>query len=154
MLQDPHHHNLQDLVAELGVRDRVQFLGWIPFEKVPAFLKAADLFGYASITETQGIVTLEALAAGLPVVAVDASGTHDIVQNGEQGLLVDNDPSALANAICQLIGNETLFARFQTAAKKRAKAFEMKALTRKLLEVYKQAIQDKKANQFVQVNVS
>jgi 1,2-diacylglycerol 3-alpha-glucosyltransferase len=41
-----------------------------PFEQIPAYLKAADLFAFASVTETQGLVTMEAMAAGLPVVAV------------------------------------------------------------------------------------
>lgn len=147
----PHHRELQAFVAELGLADRIQFLGWTPFEEVPALLKAADLFGYASTTETQGIVTMEALAAGLPVVAVDASGTRDIVQHGEQGLLVENDPAALAKAICQILGDEQLYARLQAATQKRAKAFEMKTLAAKLVTVYEQAIVDKEEGQFVQV---
>jgi glycosyltransferase involved in cell wall biosynthesis len=148
----PYHDDLVDFVAELDVGDRIEFLGMVPFQKVPAYLQAADFFGYASTTETQGLVTMEALAAGLPVVAVDASGTRDIVQNGKQGLLVENDPAALARAICRLLEDEMLYARLREATQERAKAFAMKTLAGRMLAVYEQAIQDKREGRFVQVN--
>jgi glycosyltransferase involved in cell wall biosynthesis len=121
----------------------------VPFDEVPAFLKAADLFGFASITETQGLVTMEALAAGLPVVAVDAPGTRDIIQNQEQGYLVENDPQALAGAIGRLLGNRDLYNRMRASTKERLKDFDMSTLAGKLTDVYQQAIQDKKAGQYV-----
>ncbi len=80
--------SLETLATKLGIRERVEFTGSVPFNEVPAYLKAADLFCFASVTETQGLVTLEALAAGLPVVAVDANGTRDVVAN-EPGRLAD-----------------------------------------------------------------
>jgi glycosyltransferase involved in cell wall biosynthesis len=150
----PYHRELQNFVTELGLADRIQFLGMVPFQKIPSYLRAGDFFGYASLTETQGIVTMEALAAGLPVVAVDASGTRDTVQNGKQGLLVDNDPVALANAIRRLLDDDQLYARLCAATQERAKTFEMKTLAGKLVEVYEQAIEDKKANRYVQVSDS
>src|SRR3990172_1520328 len=69
----------EKLAKELGVAERVEFVGKMPFEEIPNYLKAADLFAFASDSQTQGLVTLEAMAAGLPVVAVDAIGTSDVV---------------------------------------------------------------------------
>jgi glycosyltransferase involved in cell wall biosynthesis len=124
----------------------------VPFEEVPAYLKAADFFGFASTTETQGLVTMEALAANLPVIAVEASGTRDIVQHEKQGLLVDEDHQAFASAIDRLLSDEALYQRFQNATRSRSQQFEMKALASNLTDVYRQAIQAKTRGQLVQVD--
>jgi glycosyltransferase involved in cell wall biosynthesis len=123
----------------------------VPFEEIPAYLKAADLFAFASVTETQGLATLEAMAAGLPVVAVAGPGTTDIVEEGEQGFLVQNDPQDLAKKMVELICNPELMGAFKTAALKRARAYDNKRLARRLLKAYEQAIQDKKDGQSVTV---
>jgi 1,2-diacylglycerol 3-alpha-glucosyltransferase len=96
---------LEGLARELGIRRRVTFTGALPFSEIPAYMKAADLFGFASVTETQGLATLEAMAARLPVVAVDASGTRDILKHGKQGYLVENTAEALGAAIKKLLSN-------------------------------------------------
>lgn len=142
---------LEDLTKELGIRKRVKFLGALAFSEIPAYMKAANLFGFASITETQGLATLEAMAAGLPVVAVDASGTRDILKNGQQGYLVENNAEALAAGIKKLLSNPERMQKFAEAALKKAQSFNIELLTKKLLTVYKQAIRDKKKNRFVKV---
>jgi glycosyltransferase involved in cell wall biosynthesis len=144
--------SLEDLAKELGIKRRVTFTGKIPFAEIPSYIKAADLFGFASITETQGLVTLEAMAAGLPVVAVDASGTRDILKHRQQGYLVENDPEALAAGIKKLIENPDRMKRFSEAAYKKAEKFSIEKLTNKLEGVYEQAIRDKEKNRFVVVN--
>lgn len=147
----PQASALRQLAGELGITERVLFPGRVPFEKIPKHLKAADLFAFASVTETQGLVTLEALAAGLPVAAVAGPGTQDIIDDGVQGLLVKNDPHELANGIVKLIGNPDLMARFKSAALQKAQEYDHKQLARQMLKVYKQAIQDKKEGQSVSV---
>jgi glycosyltransferase involved in cell wall biosynthesis len=147
----PEKRALQEQAAELGIAERVTFTGELPFEQVPTYLKAADLFAFASVTETQGLVTMEAMAAGLPVVAVDASGTRDIVQNGKQGFLVPNDSDALADAINRLLDSPDLRKKFQRNALKRAKVFDMKNCARQMVKVYEQAIADKAAERYVTI---
>jgi len=147
----PQADALRQLVGELGVADRVMFTGKVPFTDVPNYLKAADIFAFASITETQGIVTLEAMAAGLPSVAVDASGTRDILENGKQGFLVQNDANDLANGIIKLVENSSLMNNFKSAALRTSRAYDNKRLARKMLKAYEQAIQDKKDEQYVTV---
>ena len=144
--------NLEKLTRELGIRKRVTFIGSLPFSEVPSYMKAADLFGFASITETQGLATLEAMAAGLPGVAVNASGTRDILKHGHQGYLVKNEAEALAAGIKRLLENPERMRKFAAAAYKKAQSFNIELLTNKLLGVYKQAIRDnKKKDRFVRV---
>ena len=147
----PQAQALNQLAGELGITERVLFAGRVSFEQVPAYLKAADLFAFASVTETQGLATLEAMAAGLPVVAVAASGTQDIVEDGVQGFLVQNNPEDLANAMIKVIENPELMSTFKEDALRKSRSYDNKRLARKMLKVYERAIQDKKEGQTVTV---
>ena len=146
--------NLEELAARLGVGQQVQLLGFVPYDQVPGYLKAADIFSFSSVIETQGLVTMEALASGLPVVAVYASGTRDIVSHGQQGLLVEEDPQALARGICRLRQDQGLFRKMSEAALERAQDFELKTLARKLVGVYECAMEDKKGGNPVRFSKS
>jgi len=147
----PQRKELEEFVSELGMTDRVMFTGQLPFSEVAVHLKAADLFGFASVTETQGLVTMEAMAAGLPVVAVDASGTRDIVKDGKQGFLVRNDADELAKSMVRMLESPERMRKFKTNALNKAKKFDVNSCTKQLLDVYKQAIQDKAEEQFVNI---
>jgi 1,2-diacylglycerol 3-alpha-glucosyltransferase len=140
---------LEALASELGITDWITFTGALPFDEIPRYLKAADIFAFASVTETQGLVTIEAMAAGLPIVAVDGPGTRDIVEHGKQGFLVDNDPEALAKGLHKLLSDQQKVRRFSNNALKKAKTFDVNQLGKQMLSVYEQAIEDKKANQYV-----
>ena len=145
--------SLEELAAELGISERVTFTGAVPFQEIPRYLKAADVFAFASVTETQGLVTIEAMAAGLPVVAVNGPGTRDIVEPGKQGFLVENDPDALAKGINKLLSDRQRIKRMSNSALKKARTFDVNQLGKQLLGVYEKAIQDKKENQYVTLNV-
>lgn len=145
----PEKDQLQDLADQLGIADKVTFAGQIPFSEVPRYLKAADLFGFASTTETQGLVTMEAMAAGLPIVAVDGSGTRDILEDGRQGYLVPDDAEALASATSKLLGNAEALEQFGLNALEKAKTFDVNYLAKRLLDVYEEAIQARIDNQYV-----
>lgn len=134
---------------KLGISDRVTFIGSLPYEEIPAYLKAADLFGFASTAETQGLVTMEAVAAGLPVVAVDAVGTRDNVIHNYTGILTKNDSYSLGNAIITLLSRPDTLAEFRKNAAMQAKEFDITFQAQKLLAVYRQAIEDFKAGQTV-----
>jgi len=145
----PARQTLESLSSELGVDDQVTFTGAVPFEEIPRYLKAADLFAFASVTETQGLVTIEAMAAGLPVVAVDGPGTRDIIEHGKQGFLTENDPDALAKGMEKLLSDSQRRKRFSNNALKKARMFDVNLLGEQLVGVYEQAIQDKKENRSV-----
>jgi 1,2-diacylglycerol 3-alpha-glucosyltransferase len=145
----PSRDELKAFASELGIAPRVEMPGQIPFDDIPCYLKAADLFGFASTTETQGLVTIEALAAGLPIIAVDATGTRDVIRHGQDGLLTENDPAALAQALGRILENKTLFQFFKNATQQRARDFDLMAQANRLLAVYQQAIEDKQAHRTV-----
>lgn len=148
----PDKKDLEKLAEKLGIASRVEFIGKTPFEDIPTYLKAADLFVFASVTETQGIVTMEAIASGLPVVAVNATGTRDELDHGVQGLLTENDPDALAGAIEKALTEKGLLERFREATQDKAKSFDIFNQAKRLVSAYEQAIQDKKAGRTVKIN--
>ncbi|MBP7711894.1 MAG: glycosyltransferase family 4 protein [Gammaproteobacteria bacterium] len=97
---------------ELGLAERVAFTGWQQPESVRAHLAAADVFvgpsrrSPSGWTEAQGIVFLEALAAGTPVVASRAGGIGDVIQDGETGLLVDEgEPEQIVASVQRLVAH-------------------------------------------------
>jgi glycosyltransferase involved in cell wall biosynthesis len=92
------------------------------------------------------------MAAGLPAVAVDGSGTRDIVEHGKEGFLVENDSNALAEGIHKLLSNPRQLKHFSHNALRKAKTFDVNQLSKQLLSVYEQAIQDKKENLYVTLN--
>lgn len=143
--------NLKKLARELGIANRVDFVGAVPYEEVPSYLKAADLFSFASLTETQGLVTMEAMAAGLPVVAVSATGTSDAVTSGEDGLLTENDSAALAQALSNVIDNQKLKEKLVKGATERVTWFDINYQAQRMLEVYDQAAVAKKERRHITV---
>jgi glycosyltransferase involved in cell wall biosynthesis len=145
----PAKQALEPLASELGITEHVTFTGALPFDEIPCYLKAANAFVFASVTETQGLVTMEAMAAGLPIVAVNGSGTRDIVDQGRQGFLVENDAAALAEGIKKLLSDPQQMKRFSENALRKAETFDINRLGKQLVNVYEQAIQDKRENRYV-----
>jgi 1,2-diacylglycerol 3-alpha-glucosyltransferase len=82
---------LQRLCVKLGLVGQVIFTDMVPYSQMKRFYNFGDLFITASTTEVHPLVLLEAMAAGLPIIAVDAIGTSDIVQPGHTGYIVRND---------------------------------------------------------------
>jgi glycosyltransferase involved in cell wall biosynthesis len=147
----PERGVLEGYSRSLGIGANVEFLGKVSFSEVPYYLKAADCFGFASVTETQGLVTLEAIAAGLPVAAVDATGTSDIVRDGREGLMVENDSAALGGAIKSMFDQPDRLRKFGMTARERANSFDIRLQAERLVTVYHQAIEDHKHERFCQV---
>jgi glycosyltransferase involved in cell wall biosynthesis len=113
----PEHARYCRLVRDLGLQEAVQFLGEIPDDdQVARLYWQADVFCLPSIQEGFGIVFLEAMAAGLPVVATTAAAIPEVVPHGRAGLLVPpRDPRALARALLDLLqdaGRREDFGRF------------------------------------------
>lgn len=107
--------------ADLGIGDDVHFLGNIPHEEISSYYRACDLFLFASKSETQGIVLLEGMAAGLPVVAVEASGVCDAVQNGYNGWMTPEDETAYRDRLRMVLSEPALLTRMSAAAGETAK---------------------------------
>lgn len=100
---------LEVMAQEMGIRDRITFTGFVPDKDLPNLYRVADLFVIAGIAELQSIVTMEALASGLPAVAVNAMALPELVHDGENGyLFADGDSQMLAGQAVKILSDSKL----------------------------------------------
>lgn len=133
----PQEKALRRLAANLGVGDRVIFTGLLTREEVAACYRDADIFVFASISETQGLVVPEAKSAGLPVVAVRANGVSEMVEDGVDGFLTGLCRDEFMDKIKLLLRDGTL--RRQMAQKSLANsgALASTGYASNILDVYR-----------------
>ncbi|MBW4080604.1 glycosyltransferase [Paenibacillus sp. S150] len=111
---------LEREAVKLGLQDNLEFIGSIPHNEIRNFYQACSIFLFASQSETQGIVLLEAMAAGLPVLAVKGSGVSDIVENGEHGFVTENDVLLWVSHLEKLLGDSNIRKKMSDEARKEA----------------------------------
>jgi glycosyltransferase involved in cell wall biosynthesis len=133
----PLRSNLESLALGLGVSDKTRFTGSVPPSRMPDLYAGADMFLFASLTDTQGLVVVEAKAAGLPAVAVGALGVKNMVIHGDDGFLCGNDPAELAERTRELLSNPDKLRSMKAAAKRNASLFSKEASAGKLLDCYR-----------------
>jgi 1,2-diacylglycerol 3-alpha-glucosyltransferase len=126
-----------------GVGARLHVLGTLQHKDLVDAYHACDLFVYSSLSETQGIVLVEAMAAGLPIVALDAPGVREVVQDGITGrLLTDQTKQAFVEAVAEFAEmSENKRSDFSRHAIGAVKQFTEEATAAKLLNVYQVALQ-------------
>lgn len=136
--QGPLEHELKQLVRDLGLslEKDVIFTGALPFDTLINVYYSADLFVFASLTETQGLVLIEAMAAGLPVVAVRANGVIDMVDDGVNGYLTPCDEKEFINAIKKVLVDDETYAVFRANAYKKADMLSSVNMAQKLEKIY------------------
>lgn len=104
--EGPAEESLHALSEQLGLQDHVRFIGYLDRNtELNACYSAADVFVFASRTETQGLVLLEAMAQGTPVVALAELGTKSILVEGQGALIVQEDETAFAASVNSLLSN-------------------------------------------------
>jgi glycosyltransferase involved in cell wall biosynthesis len=132
----PDRARLEDEIGSLGLAGRVRLAG--ERHDVPALLAEADIFALASLSEGMPVSVLEAMAAGLPVVASRVGGVPEQVVDGVTGVLVEpGDPDDLAGALGRLVGDARLRRRLGGAGRARAEqAFDLDPFRRAHLELY------------------
>jgi glycosyltransferase involved in cell wall biosynthesis len=131
----PELPRLRARARELGLGERVTFLGELPDDgAVRREYLAADVFCLPSLQEGFGIAYLEAMAAGLPVVATRTTAVPEVVPDGEVGLLVPpRDPDALAAALARLLDDEPLRRRLGEAGRRRVGRYDWKTVAGEFL---------------------
>ena len=138
----PERAMLHDLVDRLGVGDRVSFLGFQPHDAVPALMGTADVLVLPSVYEELGSVLVEAMHAGLPIVASDTGGIADAV--GDAAILVPpRDPAALAAALDALLADSERREQLSALARRRSTGFHWDQLAERVLGVYEAALSGK-----------
>ncbi len=136
----PLKEALQDKAKELGIEQSTYFLGSIPPDAMPGVYASGSVFLFTSLTDTQGLVLAEAKAVGLPAVAVGALGVRDMVKDGIDGFLCENDPAQLAERTEALLSDRSLLSAMSHNARREAQAFSKETCAVKLLECYRSVI--------------
>ncbi|RLG38632.1 MAG: hypothetical protein DRN91_02090 [Candidatus Alkanophagales archaeon] len=117
----------------------ISFYERLPYEKLIELMKSAWMFVLPSIREGQGIVLLEAMAAGTPPVAVAAegSGVVDVIRDGYNGLLASETPESLEHAIRRLLADEELHSRLRAGGLRFVKAYDWDVVASMVERIYK-----------------
>jgi glycosyltransferase involved in cell wall biosynthesis len=135
----PERATVEAAVARHGLGARVHVTGFRPHREVPAFLAHADVFAMPSVYEELGSALVEAMHAGLPIVASDTGGIPDAV--GPAAVLVPpGDPGALAGALDRLLADAEERARLSALARERAARFDWERLADEVLGAYGTAL--------------
>lgn len=120
----PEKSKLKELASNLGINDRVKFLGFIPEDQISDYFSITDIFISSSIFETFGIVLVQAMASGLPVIATRNSAIPEIVEHGVTGLLSPPyDEELFAKNIATLLTDHDLKNNMGITARQKALKF-------------------------------
>lgn len=131
---------LEEKAAALGMHDQIVFTGNLTPREVVLCYLAADLFVFASTSETQGMVLLEAMAGGCPVVAVRASGIYDVIKDGYNGFKVAESTDNWADAVINLLSDSKKLSVLSENSKLFAENYSMEKITEKVLRLYRRVI--------------
>lgn len=140
----PLRADLESEAAARGIEKAVRFAGFLDQPRLIDLYKSVDLFLFASKTETQGLVLVEAMAGGTPAVAVDALGVRDVVESGVNGFLVPEDADALACKALEVIRSPELIEDLARGARRTAEETSVQASTRRILEIYEEAAESER----------
>jgi len=130
------------LASQLGISDAIQFVGPVPNNRLAPYYTSATIYISPSIgREAMGIVLIEAMACGVPVIASDIVGYNEVIENGVNGILCSpGDVKSLNEAIIHLLSSPALRKSLSTRAIMRAREFDWQVVTQKVVDVYKTVI--------------
>ena len=132
---------LREEARRLGLENQVRFLGYLDRQtELQDCYAAADVFVFASRTETQGLVLLEAMAMGLPVVALAEMGTKDILDPGRGCVVPGADPQDFAGALTSLLADPARRQRLGDEAREYAASWSDRAMAGRLAHLYQQLV--------------
>ena len=132
----PERKNLEGLVEELGLVDKIRFLGFVPDDELPQAYTAADAAVSASGFETQGLSILEAMASGLPVACYNKRAFADLIHDGENGFLFE-DEEGCARALRKCLdASEELRAE----SVRTAKSYDLRTSAERTIALYEEVI--------------
>ena len=142
--EGPATDDLKKRVKTLGLYDSVQFIGYLDRQQeLPDCYAAADVFVFASVTETQGLVLLEAMAAGLPVIALSEMGTRDILETQRGAITPRAEPAAFGIALADFLNRPSAWSHLRHEAPEYAKERSDVAMAGRLAGLYLQLAGEK-----------
>lgn len=149
----PQSNYLRSLATSLGLQN-VRFAGTVSDSVLPSLYSSSTVFATASDTENLPVTVLEAMASGMPVMAVAAGGTPELVIDGKSGFLAKpNDPEDFAQKLKMMLGDEELLRRFGHSSRNLAENYSVQSVCRRLESVYRKATitwrREAPANRFI-----
>ncbi len=123
-----------------GISDHITFAGYVARQELKYYYALADVFTFPSKTETQGLVTIESMTCGTPVVAVGEMGTKSVMKGDNGGFMVADDAAQFAEKVILLMRDENLYGSKAKEALAYSKNFTIQSCAEKLLRVYDETL--------------
>lgn len=137
LIGDGHERErLQERIDSLGLGDTVILVGAVPQDDMAAYYHVGDAFVFTSKSETQGMVILEAMAAGLPIVAVRSSGIDDVVQHGRTGYKTPENVGRFCACLRELLDDPARRAELAANARGFARGYDVEPFAREVRHFY------------------
>ncbi|GAB6088519.1 glycosyltransferase [Spirochaeta dissipatitropha] len=132
----PGRADLEQNARSRGLHDNCRFLGYLPRKQLREIYGSTDVFTFPSKTETQGLVTIEAMICGTPVVAIGEMGTREVMNGNNGGFMVSDNQQEFSNRVIELLDSAELWQEKSAEALAYAQNWTSEALCRDLIEVY------------------
>lgn len=139
--EGPAKRHYQECVKEKGLDGKIIFTGFIPDDELPQVYAACNASVIASKFETQGLVGLEAMASGRPVAGINYRAVKELIHEGENGFVFEDDPSSCAAAMRAALDHSEVMGE---STRRYALGYSAELSVEKLVELYKYAIERKK----------
>lgn len=139
----PSRKELEKKAVSYGISEEILFVGKVPNLEIKNYCHASDLFLFSSLSETQGIVLLESMAAGTPVVALRATGTEDVVVNGKNGYMTEVSEKEFAQRIMDILEKKEI-ELLRQGAFETARNYSCEKVTQNAVKAYIQAIDNRR----------
>lgn len=140
----PLTERMKDKVRRAGLEDRVCFHGWVSPDRVESVMGESDVLLLPSLSEGMPVVGARALGTGLAIVGSDVGGIHDLIRNGENGLLCPvNDADAFEKALRRVLTSEDLLTGMKKASRQRAGKLDLKAIVDRYEQLFETAARQK-----------
>lgn len=136
----PWEKELKEEIRKRGLGKKTSITGYVPYKEIPGYMASSDLLLMTSTSEVKPLVVLEAMAAGLPIVAVDAPGAGDTITSEYDGILTPLSVNAYSQALARLLADPDLRRKLSNGAKVTAIKYSVNEVTERLIEVYRSVL--------------
>ena len=136
----PWEDECRRVMLSEGVGDRVHLTGYLERDDLFDWLADSNAYAFPSLTDTQGVAVLEAMALGCPPVAVRSGAVEDVIRDGTDGLMVEATVESLAEGLTKVLGDDGLRGRLAGHARRRAEDFSAARMAERLVRVYEEAL--------------
>jgi glycosyltransferase involved in cell wall biosynthesis len=136
----PDFYDLKKESEKLEIADFCLFTGYLARRDLALAYAMSDIFVFPSLTETQGMVTIEAMLSGIPVVAIGEKGTLEVMGGDNGGFMVKNDRGEFIARVCDLLEDEALYGRKVEEARVHAQGWTIDTMAKELEKIYRSSL--------------